>query len=76
MQALGAVALAVGLFVVLPWGLALLITGVLVLCGGVGVEVAATRTAGRAQLVERLRSGRVMVVPDPETDRERTASGR
>jgi hypothetical protein len=39
LQALGAVGLAVGLFVVLPWGLALAIVSVLAVAGGTALEV-------------------------------------
>lgn len=39
LQAAGAVGFAVGLFVVLPWGLALAIVGGLALAGGTALEV-------------------------------------
>lgn len=41
LQALGTVGFAVGLFVVLPWGLALAIVGIVALTGGTALEVAA-----------------------------------
>lgn len=41
LQALGAVGLAVGLFVILPWGLALAIVSALALVGGTALEVGA-----------------------------------
>lgn len=41
LQALGAVGLVVGLFVVLPWGLALAIVGLLGVASGTALEVAA-----------------------------------
>lgn len=39
LQAAGAVGLAVGLFVVLPWGVALAIVSTLVLAGGTALEI-------------------------------------
>lgn len=39
LQALGAVGLAVGLFVVLPWGIALAIVSTLALAGGTVLEI-------------------------------------
>jgi hypothetical protein len=41
LQALGAVGLAVGLFVVLPWGLALAIVSALAVAGGTVLEIGA-----------------------------------
>ena len=41
LQAAGAVGFAVGLFVVLPWGLALAIVGGLALAGGTVLEIGA-----------------------------------
>lgn len=40
LQAAGAVGLAIGLFVVLPWGIALAIVSTLALAGGTALEIA------------------------------------
>lgn len=40
LQAVGAVGLAIGLFVVLPWGIALAIVSTLALAGGTALEIA------------------------------------
>jgi len=61
MQAAGAVGLAVGLFVILPWGLALAIVGALALAGGTALEIGA-------------RPRQVAAPPRPLTVEERRAA--